>query len=41
MQIVIDFVIGKISDDVFREAWYSDESIGKWLDGLVDLKSEL
>ena len=41
MQIVIDFVTGKISDDVFREAWYSDDGIGKWLDGLVDLKSEL
>lgn len=39
MQIVLDFVTGKVGSDEFKAAWYSDPGIGKWLDELVDLRS--
>ena len=41
MQIVLDFISGKIREETFREAWKSNEKIGEWLENLVDLKSEL
>ena len=41
LQIVIDYVSGKISSELFKELWYSDDSIQKWVDGLIDLRSEL
>lgn len=40
MQIVLDFVTGKVSCEEFKAAWYADPSIGLWLDQLVDLRSE-
>lgn len=39
MQIVLDFVTGKVSCEEFKAAWYADPSIGLWLDRLVDLRS--
>ena len=39
MQIVLDFITGKIGCDEFKEAWYSNPEIGIWLEQLVDLKS--
>lgn len=39
MQIVLDYVSGKIGRDEFKRAWYSDPEIGKWLDSLIDLKN--
>lgn len=40
MQVVIDFVSGKISSDEFRSIWYNDSAIGLWLDNLIDLQTE-
>ena len=40
MQIVFDFVTGKIGCDEFKSAWYSTPEIGEWLDSLIDLRSE-
>ena len=39
MQIVFDFVTGKIGCEEFKEAWYADPKIGQWIENLVDLKS--
>lgn len=39
MQIVLDYVSGKIGQDEFKEAWYSHPEIGQWLDSLIDLKT--
>ena len=39
MQIVLDYVSGKIGSAEFQQEWYSDPSIGEWLDSLIDLKS--
>ena len=41
MQIVLDFVTGKVGMEEFKKAWYSDPSIGEWLDGLVNFKADL
>lgn len=41
MQLVLDFVEGKVDCEAFKKAWYADPSIGQWLDQLVDLKSPL
>lgn len=41
MQIVIDYVRGIIGADEFKKEWYTNPSIGEWLDSLVDLKSPL
>ena len=41
MQLVLDFVEGKVDCETFKKAWYADPSIGHWLDQLVDLKSPL
>lgn len=40
MQIVFDFVIGKLDVDTFKKEWCSNPEIGLWLEGLVDLKTE-
>ena len=40
MQIVIDYVSGRITADVFKEAWYANDEIKTWIDNLIDLKSE-
>ncbi len=37
MQIVLDFVTGKVGLEEFRQQWYADPTIGQWLDGLVEL----
>lgn len=39
MQIVLDYVSGKIGREEFKKAWYSNPEIGKWLDSLIDLKN--
>lgn len=39
MQIVFDYLTGKIHSEEFKAAWYSDPEIGQWLENLVDLKS--
>lgn len=39
MQIVLDYVSGKIGGEEFQKVWYSDPEIGKWLDSLIDLKN--
>ncbi len=39
MQIVLDYVTGKVSSDSFKQAWYEHPEIGEWLDQLIDLKS--
>lgn len=39
MQIVLDYVTGKIGRDEFKEVWYSNPEIGIWLDSLIDLKN--
>lgn len=39
MQIVLDFVTGKLSCEEFRTAWYADPAIGLWVENLIDLKS--
>jgi len=41
MQIVLDFVTGKVGVEKFKTEWYSNPEISVWLDGLVDLKTEL
>lgn len=41
MNIIIDFLEGRISFDAFWEAWRSKTELHQWLDQLVDLKSEL
>ena len=41
MQIVLDYISGKIESGEFKEAWYSNPEIGKWLDSLIDLKNPL
>lgn len=41
MQIVLDFVTGKIDCDTFKAEWYRNPEIGLWLENLVDLQSEL
>lgn len=41
MQIVLDYVTGKISSDEFKNAWEKNPEIGMWLDQLIDLKSPL
>ena len=39
MQIVLDYISGKVNADVFKEAWYSNDDIKTWIDHLIDLKS--
>lgn len=39
MQIVLDYVTGKITSDEFMTAWHARPEIGQWLEHLVDLKS--
>jgi len=39
MQIVFDYLTGKIDSEAFKTAWYSNPEIGQWLENLVDLKS--
>lgn len=39
MQIVLDYVSGKVGRDELKEAWYSNPEIGQWLDSLIDLKN--
>lgn len=39
MQIVLDFVEGKVDCETFKKVWYANPEIGQWLDQLVDLKS--
>ena len=39
MQIVLDYVSGKIGRDEFKDKWYSNPEIGQWLDSLIDLKN--
>lgn len=39
MQIVLDYVSGKVGAEEFKKAWYSDPDIGKWLDSLIDLQN--
>ena len=41
MQIVLDYIRGRIPADEFKKEWYTNPSIGEWLDSLVDLKSPL
>ena len=41
MQIVLDFVEGKISVNEFMAAWDANPAIGEWVDQLVDLRSAL
>ena len=40
MQIVLDFVTGKIDCDTFKAEWYRNPEIGLWLENLVDLRTE-
>lgn len=41
MQIVLDYVTGKVDCDTFKKAWYANPEIGLWLDNLVDLVSPM
>lgn len=41
MQIVLDFVEGKVEYETFKKAWHANPEIGQWLDQLVNLKSPL
>jgi hypothetical protein len=41
MQIVLDYITGKVDSEVFKEAWYASPEIGLWLECLIDLKSPL
>lgn len=36
MEIVFDFITGKISADVFQNAWNSNPDIGLWIESLID-----
>lgn len=39
MQIVLDYIRGRIPAAKFKKEWYSNPAIGQWLDSLIDLKS--
>ena len=39
MQVVFDFITGKIGCAEFKEAWYADPNIGQWIENVVDLQS--
>lgn len=41
MQIVLDYVTGKVDCETFKKAWYANPEIGLWLEHLIDLKSPL
>lgn len=41
MQIVLDYITGKVDSETFKEAWYANPEIGLWLENLIDLKSQL
>lgn len=40
MQIVLDFVEGKVPLEEFTAAWNTDPEIGEWVEHLVDLRGE-
>lgn len=40
MQIVLDFIEGKVSYDDFLDEWNRNPEIGLWLDQLIDLRAE-
>ena len=39
MQIVFDYLTGKVDSDTFKAAFYADPAIGLWLENLIDLKA--
>lgn len=39
MQIVFDYLSGKIGSDEFKAAWHQDPEIGLWIEHLIDLQS--
>ena len=41
MQIVLDYITGKVDSETFKEAWNANPEIGLWLENLIDLKSPL